>query len=86
MAPNFYIHITLLQPHKNSTNDLPVRMYGVLPVSVTDKSSRIEPVITMADAVHPEEQFQIKVSEKNGRKMTYTLAIVDEGLLDLTAL
>ena len=85
MAPNFYIHITLLQPHKNSTNDLPVRMYGVLPVSVTDKSSRIEPVITMADAVHPEEQFQIKVSEKNGRKMTYTLAIVDEGLLDLTA-
>ncbi len=85
MAPNFYVHITLLQPHKNSANDLPIRMYGVVPVSVTDKNSRIEPVITMADAVHPEEQFQIKVSEKNGRKMTYTLAIVDEGLLDLTA-
>jgi len=85
MAPNFYINITLLQPHKNSANDLPIRMYGVVPVSVTDKGSRIEPVITMADAVHPEEQFQIKISEKKGRSMTYTLAIVDEGLLDLTA-
>ncbi|MBO4818303.1 MAG: alpha-2-macroglobulin [Bacteroidales bacterium] len=85
MAPNFYVHITLLQPHKNSANDLPIRMYGVQPVSVVDKGSRIEPVISMADAVHPEEEFQIKVSEKSGRGMTYTLAIVDEGLLDLTA-
>ncbi len=85
MAPNFYVHITLVQPYRNSSNDLPVRMYGVQPVMVENPDSHLNPVITMADKVHPEEPFTIKVSEKNGKPMTYTLAIVDEGLLDLTA-
>ncbi|MBR5385941.1 MAG: alpha-2-macroglobulin [Bacteroidales bacterium] len=85
MAPNFYIHITLIQPYRSTANDLPVRMYGVRPVLVNNPSSHLTPVITMPDTVHPEENFTIKVSEKKGKPMTYTLAIVDEGLLDLTA-
>lgn len=52
---------------------------------VENPDSHLEPVIAMVDKVHPEEPFTIKVSEKNGKPMTYTLAIVDEGLLDLTA-
>ncbi|MBQ4286648.1 MAG: alpha-2-macroglobulin, partial [Bacteroidales bacterium] len=85
MAPNFYVHITLLQPHSSSANDLPIRMYGVLPVSVENKGSHLNPVISMPDEVHPQEEFTIKVSEKDSKAMTYTLAIVDEGLLDLTS-
>ena len=85
MAPNFYVHITLLQPYSSTANDLPIRMYGVLPVSVENKGSRLEPVISMPDEVHPQEEFTVKVSEKNSKTMTYTLAIVDEGLLDLTS-
>ncbi len=85
MAPNFYMHITLVQPYRNSSNDLPLRMYGVQPVMVENASSHLEPVISMPDKLHPEEPFTIKVSEKNGKAMTYTLALVDEGLLDLTA-
>ena len=85
MAPNFYIHVTLIQPHENAGNDLPIRLYGVRPVLVNNKDSHLEPVITMPDVLRPEEQFSIKVKERNGRPMTYTLAIVDEGLLDLTA-
>ena len=38
----------------------------------------------MADEVKPEAPCRVMVSEKNGREMAYTLAIVDEGLLDLT--
>lgn len=85
MAPNFYVHITLVQPYMNSANDLPLRMYGVQPVMVENPASRLEPQITMPDKLHPEEPFSIKISEKNGKPMTYTVAIVDEGLLDLTA-
>ena len=85
MAPNFYIHISLLQRHSNTANDMPVRMYGVQPVYVNDESSRLHPVISMPETVRPQEEFEIRVSESNGRKMTYTIAIVDEGLLDLTA-
>jgi uncharacterized protein YfaS (alpha-2-macroglobulin family) len=38
----------------------------------------------MADVLRPGEKNQIKITEKAGREMTYTIAIVDEGLLDLT--
>ena len=85
MAPNFYIHITLLQPHQNTSNDLPIRMYGVQPVLVSNKDSHLEPVLGVADTVHPEEEFTVKVSEKSGKPMTYTIAVVDEGLLDMTS-
>lgn len=85
MAPNFYVHITLVQPYGNIANDLPVRMYGVVPVEVENPDSHLDPVILMPDKLHPEEEFSITVKESKGKPMTYTLAIVDEGLLDLTA-
>ncbi len=84
MAPNFYINITLLQPHKQSVNDSPIRMYGVQSVLVTNEASHLNPEITVPEVIRPLEEFTVKVKEKNNKAMTYTLAIVDEGLLDLT--
>lgn len=85
MTPNFYVSATLLQPHEQEANDLPIRMYGVLNVGVENINSILTPVIRMPDTLHPEKEFTVSVSEKNKKPMTYTLAIVDEGLLDLTA-
>lgn len=84
MAPNVFLHVTMIQPHNATKNDLPIRMYGVMPIEVDDPYTHLAPVIDMADKIRPESKTSIKVSEQNGRKMTYTLAIVDEGLLDLT--
>ena len=84
MQPNAYLYITLLQPHGVTKNDLPIRMYGVVPFTVTSPESHLAPIIHMADEVKPEAPCRVMVSEKNGREMAYTLAIVDEGLLDLT--
>jgi uncharacterized protein YfaS (alpha-2-macroglobulin family) len=84
MTPNFYIHISLLQPHAQTVNDLPIRMYGVIPVLISNKTSILNPKIEMPDVLRPETQFAVEVSEQNGKAMTYTLAIVDDGLLDLT--
>ena len=84
MAPNVYVHVTLLQPHLQAGNDLPIRMYGVIPVKVEDPGTRLKPVIDAPDVFRPEESTTIKVSEATGKPMTYTVAIVDEGLLDLT--
>ncbi len=84
MAPNIYVHITLLQPHSQTANDLPIRLYGVIPLLVEDPGTRLYPEIEMPDVLKPEQDVTVKVSEKNGRGMTYTLAIVDDGLLDLT--
>jgi uncharacterized protein YfaS (alpha-2-macroglobulin family) len=84
MAPNVYFNITLLQPHASTKNDSPIRMYGIVPIEVVDKNTILEPALSMPDVLKPEQPFTVKVSEKAGKEMTYTIAIVDEGLLDLT--
>jgi uncharacterized protein YfaS (alpha-2-macroglobulin family) len=84
MAPNIFVHVTLLQPHGQSKNSRPIRLYGVIPVMVEDPGTRLSPQIEMPDVLEPGKEVTIKVSEKSGKKMTYTLAMVDEGLLDLT--
>ena len=83
-TPNVYIHITLLQPHATMANDLPIRLYGVVPISVEDPNTKIQPKLVMPDVLRPEETIEVKVSETKGKPMTYSIAIVDEGLLDLT--
>lgn len=84
MTPNVYLHISLLQPHAQTVNDLPIRMYGVVPVFVTNSKTVLQPQIQMPEVLRPETNFNVTVSEKSGKPMTYTLAIVDDGLLDLT--
>jgi uncharacterized protein YfaS (alpha-2-macroglobulin family) len=84
MAPNVFVHVSLLQPHAQTSNDLPIRLYGVVPIGVEDAKTHLEPIITMPNELEPGGEVKITVSEKSKRKMTYTLAVVDEGLLDLT--
>lgn len=84
MTPNVYVHVTLVQPHSQTVNDLPIRLYGVIPLHVYDPATKLEPVIQMDDVLRPEQVTSIRIKEKTGKAMTYTIAIVDEGLLDLT--
>jgi uncharacterized protein YfaS (alpha-2-macroglobulin family) len=84
MQPNAYIYVSLLQPYGTASNDLPIRMYGVTPVTVTSPESRLNPTLDLPGEIKPESTYRITVSEQNGQAMAYTLAVVDEGLLDLT--
>ena len=84
MAPNAYVHISLLQAHGQTTNDLPIRLYGVVPILVEDPATHLNPKLEMPSVLKPEKSFEVKVSEANQKAMTYSLAVVDEGLLDLT--
>ncbi|WP_316767041.1 alpha-2-macroglobulin family protein [Pedobacter frigiditerrae] len=84
MAPNVFANITLIQPHAQTLNDLPIRMYGAIPLTIEDPETILKPVIKMAPTLKPEVESTISVSESNGKAMTYTIALVDEGLLDLT--
>ncbi len=84
MTPNVFAHVMLLQPHAQTENDRPIKMFGVIPLSVEDPNTRLEPVIAVPVVLKPESKAEITISEANGQAMTYTLAVVDEGLLDLT--
>jgi len=84
MAPGIYAVVSFLQPHEHPGNDLPIRMYGVLPIHIDPKDSRLEPRIEAPGVLQPESRAKISVSEASGKEMDYTLAVVDEGLLGLT--
>ena len=84
MAPNIYVHITHIQPHTESGNDHPIRMYGILPIKILDPDTVLSPVITVPKTFIPGKTNSIKINESKGKQMTYTIAIVDDGLLDLT--
>jgi len=83
-TPNVFINISSIQPHASTKNDAPIRMYGLTGISVEDQNTKLEPVISMPDVLRPEETITVNVNEKKGKAMTYSIAIVDEGLLDLT--
>src|SRR5690554_2041314 len=84
MAPNIYVNISLLQPHSQTKNDLPMRLYGVIPLTIENPATILHPKISMPSVLKPEDKFTVKVSEANSKPMSYTLALVDDGLLDLT--
>lgn len=85
MAPNIYLYVALLQPHSQTENDLPIRMYNVIPISVEDPSTRLHPTVkTEPEIFRPGERATILVNETSGKAMSYVVAVVDEGLLDLT--
>ncbi|MCP4216984.1 MAG: hypothetical protein GY765_20205, partial [bacterium] len=84
MSPNVYVHVTLLQPHAGKKNDNPIRLYGAIPLMVENPGTRLHPKLETADEFKPQERIQVKVSEQKGKAMTYTIAVVDEGLLGLT--
>lgn len=84
MAPTVYAHISMVQPHGQADNDLPIRMYGVIPIRIEDPATVLSPEINMPETLRPEQTFTVEVSEENREEMAYTLAVVDEGLLGLT--
>jgi len=85
MSPNVYVHVSMIQPHNVKDNDLPIRMYGVQPVKVENKESHLHPEVDMPEKVQPQQEVEFRVKEKHGKPMNYTVAVVDVGLLDITA-
>jgi uncharacterized protein YfaS (alpha-2-macroglobulin family) len=84
MTPNIYVFVHLIQPHSQTVNDLPIRLYGVASLMIKDENTILKPVIKTEAVWKPESVASINVSEANGKEMAYTLAVVDEGLLDIT--
>jgi uncharacterized protein YfaS (alpha-2-macroglobulin family) len=84
MVPNCYASISLVQPHNQNTNDLPMRLYGIKTLYVEDHSTHLQLQLSVPQELKPKERFTIQVTSQARQKASYTLAVVDEGLLDLT--
>jgi len=84
MAPTAYVHVHFIQAWKQHNHDRPLRLFGVKPIKVYDSSTILNPEIEMVNEIRADKDFEISISEKDGKPISYTLAVVDEGLLDIT--
>ncbi len=85
MFPNAYVSISLFQDYNNYTNDRPLRLYGAVPLMVNNEATKLNLRLDVPQELKPNQKFKVKVKNLANSKMDYTIAIVDEGLLDITA-
>ncbi len=84
MLPNAYVSVSIVQPHAQTGNDRPLRVYGTIPLMVEEPSTRKNIIINMDDELKSNKEFEISVRTKDKSDVQFTIAVVDEGLLDLT--
>lgn len=83
--PNAYVSVVIYQPYGSSDNDLPLRMYGVVPLNVKSEGTQIGLNLTIPETVRPEEEFILAIQTADGQPCQFTVAVVDEGLLNITS-
>jgi uncharacterized protein YfaS (alpha-2-macroglobulin family) len=84
MAPTVYASISIIQPHDQTLNDRPIRLYGVVPINVEDPGTHQEIEIMMPEVLQSGENFRIEMQTVDKSPTQFTIAVVDEGLLALT--
>lgn len=84
MVPNIHVSVSVIQPQSQTINDRPIRMFGIIPITVINPDSKYDIAISTADQFRPEEPFEVTVQTSNRSKGQFTIAVVDEGLLDIT--
>lgn len=83
-APNIYVSVSLFQDYDKISNDRALRLFGVVPLYVEDENTKLDLELKTPDKILPNSDFEVEIQSKNKRAFNYTIAIVDEGLLDLT--
>ena len=83
MQPGVYTTISVIQGQLTSNNDRPLRMYGIIPLKVIEKSTIEYLEMKVPEIICPQEKFTCEIQATPGRETQITVAVVDEGLLSL---
>ena len=84
MQPTAYVSVSVIQPHKATVTDRPLRSYGVIPLNVHDPEAREGIRVNMPETLKPGQSFKIHLQTVDNQPAQFTVALVDEGLLQLT--
>ncbi|MEJ2636359.1 MAG: MG2 domain-containing protein, partial [Calditrichia bacterium] len=84
MLPTAYVTVSIIQPHSQTLNDRPIRMYGAIPLNVVEANTRQEIQIKTADELKSGKPFDVEIQTADQKPTQFTIAVVDEGLLALT--
>lgn len=82
--PNVYVNISVFQKYQNKENDRPLRLYGTVPLIVSDKEKEFNIVIDSKSEAEPSSNYKLKIYNKEKQKMYFQYFIIDEGVTRLT--
>ncbi len=85
MLPTAYVTVSFIQPYRQQSNDRPIRMYGIVALKVEDPATRQELEIIASERFRPNQDFTVTLQTGDKKPTRFTLAVVDQGLLALTA-
>lgn len=83
-APNIYASVILLQDYNEWQNDRALRLFGVVPIMVENSETKLNLSLKTPEKILPQSEFEVEIQSSDKKPYTYTLAVVDEGLLSLT--
>ena len=69
MLPNVYLHVTAVQPHAQTANDRPIRLYGVVPLAVEKASTRLPVEVIAPTELKPLQSFEVEVKVPRDRSL-----------------
>lgn len=81
--PNVYITATLFKPHTLESDTPFLVAHGYQSVKVEKKEYKIPLEINFADEIKPNNSYKVKIKAENGKKVYYSVAVVDEGILQI---
>lgn len=84
MVPTTYATVSIIQPHAQTANDRPIRLYGVVPLQIVNPDTRHDLRLEVPGELRANEEFDVVVQTGDRRPAQVTVAVVDEGLLALT--
>ena len=84
MLPNAYLTVSVIQPHDQTINDRPIRMFGIIPIMLEDPDTKIDFTIETPENLVPNQDFEVNIRTQSQKQAHFTIAVVDEGLLSLT--
>ncbi len=84
MLPNIYAEVRLVQGINNKKNDLPIRLYGIIPIKVIDKDTRLNISLDIPQRISSNSKLKASIDVGVNKKTKYIVSIVDQGLVNRT--
>ncbi len=82
MIPNVYLDVRVVQGQKNRNNDLPLSLYGIIPIKIIDKTTSLDIRLELPEKINSNSKLKGKIDVGVKKKTQYIVSIVDQGLIN----
>jgi uncharacterized protein YfaS (alpha-2-macroglobulin family) len=84
VLPNVYVSALLLKEPLEGDFYVPARAWGSVPLKIVPQAHVLHVEVDVPDEIRPQQELAVRLRAQPGEKAQFTVAVVDEGILQLT--